>query len=113
MNDLPPTGISYKKLTTKTTVQAEKVKEFLSNFNEPNAVILHMSEVLGNLVFEHDSSTLFEKAFSDLGNSLGFEAHQPESEYGVGPDVLWNIFDDGYLISEAKNEVKLSRECIY
>ncbi|WP_447403015.1 DEAD/DEAH box helicase (plasmid) [Lysinibacillus sp. fkY74-1] len=109
----PPTGISYKKLTTKTTVQAEKVKGFLSNFSEPNAVILHMSEVLGNLVFEHDSSTLFEKAFSDLGNSLGFEAHQPESEYGVGPDVLWNIFDDEYLIIEAKNEVKLSRECIY
>ncbi|QWH38134.1 DEAD/DEAH box helicase family protein [Bacillus mycoides] len=109
----PLTGINYKKLTTKMTMQAQKIKEFLSTFNEPNAIILHISSILENLVFEQDSSTLFEKAFSDLGNILGYEAQQPETDYSVGPDILWNVYDDEYLVIEAKNEVKLDRKSIY
>ena len=109
----PPTGITYKKITNKTTAQATKIKDFLNDFSESNAIILHVTSVLENLFFAENSSTLFEKSFSELGNMIGFNSHRPDFEYGVGPDVLWSIYDDEFLVIEAKNEVKLTRECIY
>lgn len=109
----PPHGVMYKKLTTKSSVQANKVKNYISNFTEPNAVILSINSILENLIFKPDSSAIFEKALFEIGNCLGFESQQPEKEFSIGPDVLWNLYDDEYLVIEAKNEVKLSRNKVY
>lgn len=109
----PPLGVNYRKLTTKTTMQASKIKKFISEFLEPNSIILKINSILENLLFAQDSSAAFEKAFSELGNCLGFEAHQPDKEFSIGPDVLWNLYNDEYLIIEAKNEVDLSRKEVY
>lgn len=109
----PPLGVNYKKLTTKVTLQASKVKEFICDFLEPNSIILHINSILEDLVFEQDSSMAFEQAFLEIGACLGFEAQRPDKEYGVGPDILWNIYNDEYLVIEAKNEVRLSREEVY
>lgn len=109
----PPSGTIYNKLLSKTTLQAQRIKDFICSFDESNAIILSVTEVLENLVFEQESSVMFEKSFSKLGNCLGFEAHQPDKEFSVGPDILWNIYNDEYIVIEAKNEVKLDRECIY
>ncbi|MGG1690811.1 DEAD/DEAH box helicase [Heyndrickxia ginsengihumi] len=109
----PPEGTSYVKLTKKQTIQSIRVKEFIDKFSEPNAMVLHINAVLEKLIFSPESSAQFEKAFCDIGKCLGFEAQQPEKEYGVGSDVLWNIYENEFLVIEAKNEVLVSRTEIY
>jgi hypothetical protein len=109
----PPEGISYVKLTKKQTIQSIRIKEFIDNFNEPNAMVLHVNSISEKLAFIDNSATLFEKSFYDIGKCIGFETQQPEKEYGVGSDVLWNIYEDEFLVIEAKNEVKLTRTEIY
>ncbi|AEH54990.1 DEAD/DEAH box helicase family protein [Heyndrickxia coagulans] len=109
----PPEGTSYIRLTRKKTIQSIRVKEFIEKFSEPNAMVLKVSTLLENIRFSPETSTQFEQAFYELGIVLGFEAQQPEREFGMGPDILWNIYEDEYLIIEAKNEVKTSREEIF
>ncbi|MDG0029969.1 DEAD/DEAH box helicase family protein [Priestia sp. Y58] len=109
----PPSGTTYVKLLKKQTKQSIKVQEFIKRFIEPNAITLHMTQILDNLMFEPNSSSAFERAFAELGKCLGFETQQPEQAYGVGSDILWNIYEDEFLIIEAKNEVKKSRTEIY
>ncbi|WP_413372476.1 DEAD/DEAH box helicase [Paenibacillus taichungensis] len=109
----PPHGIQYSKITNRDTVQASRIKEFISEFNEPNGIILHVNNLLDKLVFAPGTSKQFESAFADFGRLLGFETQEPEREYGVGSDVLWNLYEDDYLVIEAKNEVEVSRLEIY
>jgi len=109
----PPSGTSYIKLTKKQTIQAIRVKNLIQEFIEPNAVILHVNKILEDIAFKPDSSSQFERAFANLGKCLGFETQQPEREYGLGSDVLWNIYENEFLVIEAKNEVKTSREEIF
>ncbi|MGG5787946.1 DEAD/DEAH box helicase family protein [Bacillus pretiosus] len=109
----PPSGINYVKLTKKQTLQAIRIKVFLENFTDSNAIILFVNNILEDIAFKPDSATKFENAFANLGKCLGFETQQPEREFGLGCDILWNIYDDEFLVIEAKNEVKLSRETIY
>ncbi|MCM3006713.1 DEAD/DEAH box helicase family protein [Priestia koreensis] len=109
----PPEGTSYIKLTKKQTIQAIRIKDFIGKFSEPNAMVLHINTILESLSFSPESSAQFEKAFYDIGICLGFEAQRPEKEFGVGSDVLWNIYEDEFLVIEAKNEVKITRDEIY
>jgi hypothetical protein len=44
-----------------------------------------------------------------LGRVLGFDTQQPDIEWGKGPDNLWLVEDNKYLVFECKNEVNLSR----
>jgi hypothetical protein len=109
----PPEGTRYVKLTKKNTVQSINVKKFIEQFDEPNAMVLEVNTILEKLAFSPESSDQFEQAFCDIGKCLGFEAQRPDKEYGVGPDILWNIYQDEFLVIEAKNEVKTSRTEIY
>ncbi|MET3846980.1 DEAD/DEAH box helicase [Paenibacillus sp. OAE614] len=109
----PPAGIQYSKINARNTIQAAKVKEFISRFSESNGIILHVSNLLDKIAFAPGTSKQFENAFAEMGRLLGFESQEPEREFGVGCDVLWNLYDDDYLIIEAKNEVEISRTEIY
>ncbi|ELK47219.1 DEAD/DEAH box helicase family protein [Halobacillus sp. BAB-2008] len=109
----PPSGINYKKLTSKQTRQALKIKQFISSFTEANSIVLHVTKLLDDIAFKPDSSTLFERSFTRLGECLGFDTQQPEAEFNNGCDILWNIYDDEFLVIEAKNEVKTERDLIY
>lgn len=57
----------------------------------------------------------FEHALADLGEFLGFNVQMPEKETGNGPDVLWCMANNHYLILEAKSEAihkEISKENI-
>lgn len=109
----PPTGTRYLKLTNKETIQAIRLREFINKFQEPNGIILFVNNILEQLTFAPGTSSSFERALKELGNCLGYESQQPEKEFGVGSDGLWNLYDDHFLILEAKNEVELTRKEIY
>ncbi len=68
-----------------------------------------MEALVNNLVFgtHHDQ---FEQCWKELGTILGFASERPEQEHGKGPDGLWAMPDNHYLLVEIKNEVELDRD---
>ncbi len=62
-----------------------------------------------NLRFGGDSDR-FEGAIQHLGEALGYSAERPDKEWGEGPDDLWCLHDNEYLLIECKNRVDLNRD---
>ena len=108
----PPTGVNYRKIQAKQTEQASVILDWVKRSNEQNALVSRANEVLDSLTFgvPHD---LFEDSLSKLANIVGFQSQRPEAEANRGPDVLWWMTNDHYLIIEAKQEVNLNRDKIY
>lgn len=105
-------GIKYKKLDKVIGNQPNKIMEYISQFSEGNAIVLSINHLLEKLSFGMNYD-IFERTLVELGQFLGFDAHRPDNEFGKGPDVLWHLTNNEYLIIEAKNEVLASREHIY
>jgi hypothetical protein len=60
--------------------------------------------VLSNLCYSPDINyKKFENALADTGRLMGFGVQEPEAEFGNGPDVLWIMNDNHYLVLEAKS----------
>jgi hypothetical protein len=55
----------------------------------------------------------FEQAFHELAKILGFPSQRPDKEWKEGPDNLWKINDNQYLLVECKNNVEATRSEIY
>lgn len=53
------------------------------------------------------SSSQFEEAIANLGDSLGFSVDRPDKKYRKGPDVLWILNDKHILVIEAKNKKEM------
>ncbi|MFO0944303.1 MAG: DEAD/DEAH box helicase [Pirellulales bacterium] len=101
----PIAGVSYQKLSNKSSVQSGDLISFLrTRFLDGNQMLVHANAMLEDLQFESVSFKRFESAFAEIGRFLGFNAQRPESEYGSGPDVLWAIGSLQYFVVECKNE---------
>jgi len=55
----------------------------------------------------------FEAALDELAEILGFAGQRPDRQQGAGPDNLWQVREQDYVLWECKNEVKLDRELIH
>ncbi|HYP42192.1 MAG TPA: hypothetical protein VEX13_17680, partial [Chloroflexia bacterium] len=100
----PLEGITYTKLQTHEMNQARQCVTFLTDtYKDPNALILAVNGLLDELVFQPETSTVFERAMAALARHLGFDSQRPENDFRQGPDVLWEIGQLEYLIIECKN----------
>ena len=108
----PPGGTSYRKIQAKQTSQAFAVVDWLQQYSEPNALIARANAVLEGLSFGV-SHELFEQSLDELAEIVGFVSQRPDKEIGHGPDVLWQMTADQYLVIEAKNQVEMYRPKIY
>lgn len=108
----PPAGVSYRKIVARHGQQAASVSKWMRSFTEPNALVVEANRILDQLSFGIDNEA-FENAFVELCAVLGFQGQRPEKQTGQGPDVLWIMPDDHYLVVEAKNRIKEGRDRIY
>lgn len=100
----PVQGIQREKLINKTTLQAQGVVDFISDNNlDPNAFILRINALLEDIAFTQDTASRFEAAIKEIALVLGFVSSRPEFERGKGPDNLWGIGNNAYLVIECKN----------
>ncbi|HBY4510186.1 TPA: DEAD/DEAH box helicase [Klebsiella pneumoniae] len=98
-------GITYDRINQDEHKQALKVSEYLcSKFKEPNKLIIFLNSILDDLSFKADSHKRFESAIDELAKILGFTSERPEEKYDEGPDNLWAIKANEYLVIECKNE---------
>ncbi len=99
----PQNGVSYSRLKTHER-QAQNVLSYINNFEKSQDLVIDFQELSSDLSFGEDFPyDKFENALEQIGKLLGFNAHQPEKEFGNGPDVLWGMNDGHYLVLEAKS----------
>lgn len=93
---LPPS------LQRRVSSQAERIAEWLRQFEDKNGAILELDSLVSRLLYSNDSDAV-EAAVMDLGEVLGADSRRPEKEFGRGPDNLW-LFEDKAFCIEMKNE---------
>ncbi|MCL9806944.1 DEAD/DEAH box helicase family protein [Flavobacterium amniphilum] len=96
-------GNNYTKISVYEE-QSSNIKKFISQFDKSQDFKIYLEEVLNDLKYSPEiNSTKFENALANCGRIIGFYAQEPEFEYGNGPDVLWGMTDNHFLVLEAKS----------
>jgi hypothetical protein len=108
----PVAGVRYQKMIAKAGLQAQNTLAWVQTHTDPNAITVSIEALVNNLVFGA-SHARFEEAWAELGTILGFKSERPEEELGKGPDGLWAMPENQYLLAEIKNEVELERTEIH
>jgi hypothetical protein len=108
----PKDGMVFSKITVLSQKRIENICEYIKRFGSFDELSLSIDEMLGNVRFGIRAE-IFEKALNDLAFALGFEGQRPDKEWKAGPDNLWGLRDDEFLLFECKSEVIKNRPDIY
>jgi hypothetical protein len=96
-------GFNYTKMSVGEE-QAVQVLNFVKQFNTSQDFKISFESILDDLQFNPDiHHSKFEFSLAEIGRLLGFHAQEPEKEFGNGPDVLWAMTDNHFLVLEAKS----------
>ena len=104
----PRDGMVFSKIMVLSQKRIENICNYIKRFGSFEELSLFIDEMLGNLRFGVRADT-FERALNDLAFSLGFVGQRPDKEWKAGPDNLWALRDDEYLLFECKSEVLIKR----
>lgn len=108
----PLAGVTYHRLNAPASGQAAAALDFMSMFIEGNELIIWVNGLLDDLDWGEEGSKRFEAAMKDLGLFLGFGSERPEDQVGRGPDNLWALGTQRYLVIECKSgAVQANRVC--
>ena len=107
----PFQGYIPKQIVSDSVARSEKINRFISKFDNYFELKMEVNTILNNLVFESTSET-FERAMESLGKILGYESIRPDKENNEGPDNLWKIDNQRFLVIECKNRVDPNRSFI-
>jgi hypothetical protein len=100
----PREGVSYKKLEYINQNRISRIKDWLSQHDGYENMMLAVDGMLQNLSFGMPSEK-FELSLKELGEVIGFLSQRPDKEIKKGPDNLWCGVDDYFFLLECKNEV--------
>lgn len=101
----PIKGIVPEKYAAKIAEQGRAIYNYITeNEFTTNGFSIKVDGVLGDLCFNSVSSKKFEAAIKELGLILGLYSTRPEEEFGSGPDNLWQLDKQQFVVIECKNE---------
>lgn len=100
----PLVGIQYQRIIN-TIPQAQAISTNLTTEKLGlNELLVYIDGVLSNLHMGSEYEK-FEEALNQIGIVLGFACSRPDKETGgYGPDNLWAIDSNKYLVIECKTE---------
>jgi replicative superfamily II helicase len=107
----PKEGVVVKKLELIHQRRVEAISAWVGRSNDFDDLSIRIESILGDLRFGVEADT-FEQAFTDLGEALGFSTERPDKEWGEGPDNLWCLRRNEYILVECKNQVDVGRDAI-
>lgn len=99
----PINGIRYDK-SINNVGQAKAICDYIDEEKiSQNNYVIHVNSITSSLTFSPDASG-FESALQKIGKLIGFASTRPDKETnGEGPDNLWAIGDNNYLVIECKS----------
>lgn len=103
----PLHGIEFQKLQINQH-RSENIINWIRQYDNYSELMLRFKEIYDNLSFGTNADK-FERSLNDLGICLGFACERPDKEQKKGPDNLWNIEKNQYILFECKNEVDQDR----
>jgi len=101
----PIEGIKNQRKILKSTKQIDYLIKKLKETGT-NEYIIKINAIKSKLKFEDGEFNSFEDGINELGELLGFPSTRPDKNKGCGPDNLWSINKNEYLVIECKNEAK-------
>ncbi len=105
----PKDGMAITKISSMSLKRIENIISWIQSFESFDELKIHIDSILDHLRFGVEAER-FEKAFDDLAKVLGFVSQRPDKEWNEGPDNLWKVKDNEYLLVECKNKVQISRK---
>jgi replicative superfamily II helicase len=105
----PVTGMEITNISAVGHKRLEAIIEWARSFESAEELLLEVDDILGRLRFGVASDS-FEAAIDELGQALGFRTQRPDKEWKQGPDNLWAMRDNQYLLIECKNQVDINRK---
>ena len=99
----PLSGISYGK-AINSVAQSKAICDYIKKHNIlQNNYVIYINAVTASLAFSSEANE-FESSLQSIGEIIGFISTRPEKETcGKGPDNLWAIGNNKYLVIECKN----------
>jgi replicative superfamily II helicase len=105
----PRHGMKITNISAVGHKRIEAIIDWARSFDTPGELLLEIDDILGRLRFGVAADS-FEAALDELGQALGFETQRPDKEWKQGPDNLWALRDNQYLLIECKNQVDKNRK---
>jgi len=105
----PRSGMKITNISAIGHKRIETIIDWARGFDTATEMLLDIDDILGRLRFGVASDS-FEAALDELGQALGFETQRPDKEWKQGPDNLWALRDNQYLLIECKNQVDTNRK---
>jgi hypothetical protein len=99
----PLAGVKYAKLDSPAKNQATAAVEFMRRFKSGNDLVLFVTALTEELMWNPEKTKAFESAVFELGLLLGFSSQRPELDTGAGPDNLWSLGNLSYVVIECKS----------
>lgn len=103
--------VNYKKVDMLDDISLKNIKAYIGKYSDYASLKLSVDEVLSNLSMGGGSKK-FEGALQQVGQLLGFRSQRPDNEFKKGPDNLWAMPNNEYMVFECKNEVEFNRDSI-
>lgn len=104
----PLQGIEVEKLKLISQKRVDNIIRWVRRFGDYTELSIELEDILSNLRFGVNSDS-FENALDRLGKCLGFATERPDKEWKEGPDNLWGIKDNEYVLFECKTAVLETR----
>lgn len=104
----PTSGVTVSKLTVVSHGRVERIIDWVREKGSYNDLDIAVSDICTGLAFGVKADK-FEQALDELSRALGFAGERPDKEWKEGPDNLWALDNQTYLLIECKNEVGVTR----
>jgi hypothetical protein len=105
----PRHGMIIEQITAVGQKRLERLIAWIGEHDNPQELLLHVEAILNRLRFGVSAED-FEAAIDELGTALGFPTQRPDKEWKEGPDNLWAVRDNHYVVCECKNQVDPNRQ---
>lgn len=104
----PQVGMEVSRIEAVSQKRIENIISWIKQFDGYEDLSIALEDILSAMTFG-TLADRFEGAIDSLAKALGFIGQRPDKEWKEGPDNLWALRDNEFLVIECKSQVQLTR----
>lgn len=108
----PKKGITYNKIQNINLNRTQNVIKYIQRFPSYEELMLEVNTLCERLSFGTEADK-FEATVETIGELLGYASQRPDKTIRKGPDILWGLGNNSFVMIECKSEVNQNRKDIY